>query len=538
MLRTLAVCMVGVLAGCKGKSAAPGGGSPGSGSAVTAVADDAAVPADASGPSPQAVLEVDTDVEDPGLLAAFDNKVPLLPAISADGKTIATLDSGATGPGMPVEPWSVAFSAVGPGGKDEHVDIVDEVMLEKADLGDSNEWKNVPAEELRKRGAAARQKLAGYTSLSRVDLEITSNGDNLPTKIGTFTLKTDEHDDALVLALVDGRGTSLHRETVKNFVDGEWDTGDGKASCEYRPTLNDVYQDAQKRHLYLMIGFRWQEMCGATDRKVVVWDLPAPSAADAAAAADLDAVTKLVAGQLDAMQKRDTAQLAAEVQLFTQKGLGTRDKPGIELTKPDLRWAGHEDRDVEVKLSRDGKSAWTTGIAGIVLTTKNANRRGYDLRVSSVMVKTQAGWRIAASALTEPVANQVVNDGAKAGTWTHATFAGAAGDASVQAAFGKLVATGLDAAAAANPDLVTIGSADGERTIGGAKLAKAWAAAWKGKAKVTSSIAGVAPSGTTGWIGATVELPKKGYKVPFYVFCVFDKTASGEWTLVHMHLAV
>ena len=96
---------------------------------------------------------------------------------------------------------------------------------------------------------------------------------------------------------------------------------------------------------------------------------------------------------------------------------------------------------------------------------------------------------------------------------------------------------GIDGAAAANPDLVTFGSGPNEGTTGGSAIAKPWNASWKGKTTITASSARAAPSGTTGWVVASVELQKKGYKI-LIVFCVFDKNASGEWTLVHMHLAV
>ena len=46
------------------------------------------------------------------------------------------------------------------------------------------------------------------------------------------------------------------------------------------------------------------------------------------------------------------------------------------------------------------------------------------------------------------------------------------------------------------------------------------------------------PSGTTGWVAATVELQKTGYKIPFTVFAVFDKDAAGNWTLATIHFSV
>lgn len=540
MLRAFAICTVGLLLGCKGKSATTAGGSA-AGSGSAAVSAGGGRPVDAV-PSARAGLAIDDRVDDVGLLAAFDKQVPLLPAISADGATLATLHSGALGLPMPVEPWSIAFRQLA-SGKEDHFEIVGDDMIESAQLDDDQTWKNVPVETLRERGARARQKLAGYSSLTRIELALDERK-RRATRIDSFTLKNEEQEDRLAMTVVDGSGRTVHRETVKAFVEGEWDSGMGMEPCNYRPRLSDAYQDAQKRHLYVVIGRDFPELCPPLDEQWLVFDLPAPRAADAAAAADLEAATKLFAGELDALHEKD-APFTSDAQIFSQNGLATRDQPGIDVDKSDVRWGGHalhwtghDDHDVEVTLAADRTSAWATGIAAVTLSTDNANHRVFVHRVSSVLVKTQAGWRIAATMISEPVANATVNAGAKAGNWKHATFAGAAGDAAVQAAFDDLVANGLDQAAAASPDLVAIGSADGERTVGGGPLAKAWSAAWKGKAKVTSRIAGLAPSGTTGWVGATLELPKKGYNVPFYVFCVFDKAASGAWTLVHMHLAV
>jgi ketosteroid isomerase-like protein len=83
-----------------------------------------------------------------------------------------------------------------------------------------------------------------------------------------------------------------------------------------------------------------------------------------------------------------------------------------------------------------------------------------------------------------------------------------------------------------------IGSGPNERTTSGAVLAKAWKAAWQGKSTVTSLAARVTEAGTTGWVAASVDLQKKGYKVPFLVFCVFETTKDGAWSLVHVHFAV
>jgi hypothetical protein len=194
--------------------------------------------------------------------------------------------------------------------------------------------------------------------------------------------------------------------------------------------------------------------------------------------------------------------------------------------------------DRKVTMAGDGKSAWVTLNVRAEDWINKPDIEIISWRVSELVVKTPDGWAIQAADWTQGVSDAFANTKAKESKKTASLDLGSKpGDASLRAAFGKLTTDGLDATAAARKDLVAIGSAPNERTTGGAIHAKAWAA-WKGKAKVVSSVAGVAPSGTTGWVAANVEVDKGSYKIPFLVFCVFDKTAKGEWSVVHSHFAV
>jgi ketosteroid isomerase-like protein len=198
-------------------------------------------------------------------------------------------------------------------------------------------------------------------------------------------------------------------------------------------------------------------------------------------------------------------------------------------------------RDRQIQVAGDGKSAWLNETAHIEIENDVSGTaiEASDWRISELVVKTPAGWRIAASVWTTAIPDATANKDAKAGKkkGPRVSLDDKASDASLRAAFGKLLTDGLDATAAARKDLVAIGSAPGERTNGGAIHAKAWAG-WKGKATVTSSDAGVSPAGSTGWVAANVEVDKGGYKMPFIVFCVFEKTPKGEWSVVHSHFAV
>jgi ketosteroid isomerase-like protein len=201
---------------------------------------------------------------------------------------------------------------------------------------------------------------------------------------------------------------------------------------------------------------------------------------------------------------------------------------------PPEAYEGHDDAHLTIVVARDGKSAWASVEASIRMP-----RRGQDnvvsMRASNLLVATPNGWRIAALAWTEPTENDLANKDAKAGKLKAEPLEPEPGDASLREAFAKLTTDGATNVA---KDIVAFGSGPNERTVGAAAFTKPWNAAWKGKTTIVSSVARVAPSGTTGWVAATVELQKKGYKIPFTVFAVFDKDAAGAWTLVHIHFTV
>src|SRR5512140_696828 len=196
---------------------------------------------------------------------------------------------------------------------------------------------------------------------------------------------------------------------------------------------------------------------------------------------------------------------------------------------------GHSDSNLQIVVARDGNSAWIS--FGSTVHFKHGKYAGLDefdtdYRITEIAVKTPSGWRIAGGMWSVPVDNARGNKQAKAGK----QYAGnpieeGGGDASLRAAFTKLTTGPLDATAAARKDLVAFGSGPGERTVGGAGLAKAWAAAWAKHLTISDPfVATVAPSGTTGWVIADVMLDKKTYKVKFRVLFVFDKDEGGAWS--------
>jgi len=258
-----------------------------------------------------------------------------------------------------------------------------------------------------------------------------------------------------------------------------------------------------------------------------------------ARAGDADAIAKLLATQ---SQADSSSIFTDDAVLFVRSAtislpVDRLSSPSelADLVAPPSTAPGSEGaKDPQIAIARGGKSAWASFTVQLTIN----NTPSFYFRVSDALVKTDHGWRIAATAWTEPVANDRANKDAKAGKLSIDKLDVPGGDASLAAAFAKLGHDGLDATATARKELVAIGSGPGERTIGGGVLARAWKAAWVGHVATSSLVARVLPSGTTGWVVATIELDKKTYKLPFLVFCMFDKTDKGEWSLVHIHFAV
>jgi hypothetical protein len=495
-----------LLWGCKGKTTATTGsgsssaGSAGSGSgSAVAVAplSDAAVPP--TPPAPLALAYDDDDDQDAALLLAFDKKVPRLPAISADGTQIADYDSEATGPMFP-PPVRIAIRRIDGKSDPEVLEIVDMEMAEKAD---GTNWSETPpappiAKVLRERGAKVIARLQGFGTLDAIDVP-SDSGEPKPVKIGERTLASVEGDDESLEVSLTGPGTAPRRTRVEAY---------GSGDCSFRPSFNRAFMHPAKTTLYVEIQFHFRDDCGAQPPSYIAWALAAGGALGA-----LDEVAAMATTEL-----APKAPFAADAQIINPRGITPAG------TLPFAADPAGDADTLGAEVSRDGNAAWTS------LTKKGA------WRASSVMVKTGGGWRIAALDLTEPKDNAAVNRDAKAGKLgALAALGGEPGDAGLRAAFAKLATDGI---AEGYEDLVAIGSGPGERTVGGATFARAWNAAWKQKVTIGSSIARLAPSGTTGWVVANIELAKKGYKIPFQVFCVFDKDTAGAWTLVHIHFAV
>ena len=343
-----------------------------------------------------------------------------------------------------------------------------------------------------------------FGTLVPVDFPIESSGAKKPATIGDMILASSDsttESEAMSVSLTDTKGVVVANDVIAPYAQGTYNIGEPEThTCWYRPILSTAFTDASKRHLYLDVGFRWHEECGPpVSTRWIVWDLSVARAAPAA----LAAVKSVIAAELVAQTKSGIAA--------SPHGVGT--PPAI---------AGAP----RVTLSRDSNSAWVS------VASK-------DWRASFVVVKA-TNWRVDSAMWSQGVADSVVNTKAKAKTLPALdALTGDPGDAGLRAAFVAMTKQGLDDVAAVRPDLVGIGSAPGEQTTTGDILARGWDAAWKGHVTITSIVAHLAPSKTTGSVVATVSVAKPGgYSIPFMLFCVFDQQSDGSWSLVHIHFAV
>ncbi|HEY1549562.1 MAG TPA: hypothetical protein VGG28_17160 [Kofleriaceae bacterium] len=345
--------------------------------------------------------------------------------------------------------------------------------IEIADLATGAEIASLPLAS-RANGDAVVERLRADGFASLESVALAPDGHNETAKLGPFTLKATYDDGGnATLVLVDAAGALAQQASFPAVEQGGY---------RIRTGLESVYVD--RRHIYLYMGSHGNEEATLPPNWWIVWDLPALATPDGAA------IAKAIASD-------------------------ARTTDALVIGTP------HAGPSPSVSLSRDGASAIAT-----------------SARTSELLASTPAGWKIAAAFASDARPNADVDRDAKAGKAPPPlALPPAGGDASLLAAFAALAADGVDATAAKRADLVAIGSGPGERTVGGAVLARGWNAAWKGKLTIASSTAGLAPSGTTGWVVARVTQAKSGYAVPFTLFCIFDKTATGAWSLVHVHFA-
>jgi hypothetical protein len=513
----------------------------GSGSAMTTKGSAAApVPASpladagaGAGSSSAARLELDHAPDNGNAAFEFvfpDKTAPKLPAISGDGTTIAEWDM--FGPNS--HRLEITFARIGEADEPRTEALVDPDMAAQiVAVGPGEPTPPAVEQEAKKRAAALMKELrdGGYTTL--VDVEQASRK---PPRVGDVTFVVEARDtphttgDTLDMRLVDATGKVIAKERFVGVKQGV-SQGPDQSPCSYVPQIGGTYRDAASRTFYGDVYYQNFQNCLEMNGQWLVWELPPRSPASAERAAIAEALDHHFEILQDPRPSKDAYR--PDAQVISKHGIGSPSEPKLGMVTRDHFRTDYEERGALIEIARDGQTAWahSTDMSAAVW----ARRKDWNpWRISFVLVKTAGSWRIAAAMWSEPLANDVANAQAKAGKLVTPELGGDPGDAELNAAFAKLATDGVANAA---DELVALGSAPGERSVGGAAFAKPWNAAWKGHATVAASIARLAPSKTTGWVVARLELQKTHYKVPFLVFAVFDKSASG-WSLVHVHFAV
>jgi ketosteroid isomerase-like protein len=279
---------------------------------------------------------------------------------------------------------------------------------------------------------------------------------------------------------------------------------------------------------------------------------PATASADPATTAAGKIVNQQFADWTAVLAKPDSAKpiaFATGAWFGVTGGLGIADEVvpasaaselfgNFVLTKADVH-------DVRVGTSADGNAEWIFFTATISRTGESGPMAPVQIRGSELASKHGDKWLVDGGVLSVGRADADINAAAKAQTLatmqpiTDATT----GDKDVLAAFSDLMTKGFDDTSAARKDFITVGSGPGELTNGGKGIAPYFKKAWVGHAAINGPLLAItAPNKSTACVFATVNLPAgtkaAPYQIPFRLFVVFDKTAAGAWSPVHMHLAV
>lgn len=184
-------------------------------------------------------------VEDPWLVAAFAGQLPRLPAISADGTSIAMFQSTAAGPGYP-SPMDFVIVPLR-AGRPERLAVIDQALLSAPPPPDQ-------AKVVHERAASVLAKLrAGrYASLEPIADEL----------VGTI-------DETTKQLTVTQRGGATQKVAPYKPA------GDPEVTCTYEPELGAAYRVNQT--VYSEILFRRNTDCEPPDPRFLVWHFPTSS---------------------------------------------------------------------------------------------------------------------------------------------------------------------------------------------------------------------------------------------------------------------
>lgn len=121
--------------------------------------------------------------------------------------------------------------------------------------------------------------------------------------------------------------------------------------------------------LYVEVGFRYHHDCTPSAPHYLVWSIDA-------AALELREVIK---NQLDVVGVNavDRDQLFTDDALITSANLVTSadDIHMVDVATKAMDYSGHADKNVEITISRDGKSAWASELATVTLLEQNKSAK-------------------------------------------------------------------------------------------------------------------------------------------------------------------
>ena len=213
---------------------------------------------------------------------------------------------------------------------------------------------------------------------------------------------------------------------------------------------------------------------------------------------------------------------------------------------------GNKVKALKVVVAADKESAWAAFLAqgpGFCIHEDCAD--GVVFRATELFVKVEGEWKIRAAmwsvGMPDGVANASAMDGSAPAPAALADDDGEDAGEGPKELLDAIAAplrkgAAFSDAISARADLEAFGSAPGERVVGGKGLQKAWKG-WGPNLTVDGKVrAGLAPSGTTGWVAANLRLAKspkgkKSYAVAFRAFFLCEKEPAG-WRVVAAHLAV
>jgi hypothetical protein len=266
----------------------------------------------------------------------------------------------------------------------------------------------------------------------------------------------------------------------------------------------------------------------------------------AAKPADVKEITAVIEDQFAGFREPNrTSTIYATNAMVSMTG-GTSSPQVNRLSDAEGKWTlfgpakvgKHKVRELRIVVSRDGNSAWAS--FAVKITVDGLDKTGtVDYRATELFTHASGSWQIQAAAWSIGVANAALAKAAKAATLPalETVFDQSIGDKDVVSAMKGLAVSGLSASATARGDVVGIGPAPGETTVGGKKLAAKVKKDWVGKLTVEGSTWAVT-AGTTACATTNVKLSRGGATVPARMFAVFEKDAGDAWSAVLVHLAV